>query len=173
MTYVAFLRAINVGGRRITMDELRKVFMSMGFADVESFIASGNIIFGAEGGRSAEVLERDIEDGLQTALGYAVTTFLREPPALAAIVDAAFVGVAGSHQIGMMKAPPPPENIAATLALQTDNDLITIVDREVHWVRRDPGGSKLSNGHFERALGMPATFRSVPMLQRITAKWGA
>jgi len=43
--YVALLRAINVGGRTVKMDVLRKHFARMGFANVETFIASGNVIF--------------------------------------------------------------------------------------------------------------------------------
>ena len=43
--YVAFLRAVNVGGRIVKMDELRRPFAAAGFADVETFIASGNVIF--------------------------------------------------------------------------------------------------------------------------------
>jgi len=43
--YVAFLRAINVGGHTVTMDDLRGLFESLGFSTVETFIASGNEIF--------------------------------------------------------------------------------------------------------------------------------
>jgi len=42
---VAFLRAINVGGRTVKMDYLRSLFEDLGFADVETFIASGNVVF--------------------------------------------------------------------------------------------------------------------------------
>ncbi len=47
--YVAFLRAVNVGGRIVKMDELRRLFAGAGFADVETFIASGNVIFDYHG----------------------------------------------------------------------------------------------------------------------------
>ncbi|HLA07538.1 MAG TPA: DUF1697 domain-containing protein [Anaerolineales bacterium] len=43
--YVAFLRAINVGGHPITMDRLCEFFEELGFSNVETFIASGNVIF--------------------------------------------------------------------------------------------------------------------------------
>ena len=46
--YVALLRAINVGGHTVKMDALRKHFSRMGFANVETFIASGNVIFDAK-----------------------------------------------------------------------------------------------------------------------------
>ena len=44
--YIAFLRAINVGGHNtVKMDFLRQLFESLGFSNVETFIASGNIVF--------------------------------------------------------------------------------------------------------------------------------
>lgn len=43
--YFAFLRAINVGGHVVKMDRLRQVFESLAFSNVETFIASGNVIF--------------------------------------------------------------------------------------------------------------------------------
>jgi uncharacterized protein (DUF1697 family) len=46
---IAFLRAINVGGHTVTMETLRAQFLALGFADVETFIASGNVIYTAPG----------------------------------------------------------------------------------------------------------------------------
>ena len=43
--HIAFLRAINVGGHTVTMDRLRQLFTGLGLKDVETFIASGNVIF--------------------------------------------------------------------------------------------------------------------------------
>jgi hypothetical protein len=43
--YVAFLRAINVGGHVVKMDRLRTLFEGLGFANVSTFIASGNVVF--------------------------------------------------------------------------------------------------------------------------------
>ena len=58
--FIAFLRAINVGGRNVKMDALRQIFVEMGFAHVETFIASGNVIFDTDVvGRKA--LEQQIE----------------------------------------------------------------------------------------------------------------
>jgi uncharacterized protein (DUF1697 family) len=43
--HIAFLRAINVGGHTVKMDTLRQLFESLGFTNVETFLASGNVIF--------------------------------------------------------------------------------------------------------------------------------
>jgi uncharacterized protein (DUF1697 family) len=43
--YVAFLRAINVGGHTVKMDHLRRLFEALGFTNVETFIASSDVVF--------------------------------------------------------------------------------------------------------------------------------
>jgi uncharacterized protein (DUF1697 family) len=57
---VAFLRAINVGGHTVTMNALKAHFRDAGFSNVESFIASGNIVFQSKSANAAAV-ERKIE----------------------------------------------------------------------------------------------------------------
>ena len=64
--YVAFLRAINVGGHTVKMERLRELFAELGLANVETFIASGNVIFDAPSG-DAGALERQIEQHLHAA----------------------------------------------------------------------------------------------------------
>ncbi len=82
MRYAAFLRAINVGGHTVRMEQLRKLFEGLGLGSVETFIASGNVIFESAVGRAA--LETQIEGALEAALGYPVGTFLRTIPEVAA-----------------------------------------------------------------------------------------
>ena len=83
--YIAFLRAINVGGHTVKMDALRKHFSKMGFTNVETFIASGNVLFDADDDEPAALEER-IAHELESRLGYPVGTFLRTPAEFAAIV---------------------------------------------------------------------------------------
>ncbi len=71
--YVAFLRAINVGGHTVKMDYLRQVFESFGLSGVETFIASGNVVFEAPTA-DARALDEQIGQGLREALGYDVAT---------------------------------------------------------------------------------------------------
>ena len=58
-TYVALLRGINVGGRNVKMDRLREIFESLGFSNVETFIASGNVIFVGSGYLQAREVYRN------------------------------------------------------------------------------------------------------------------
>jgi uncharacterized protein (DUF1697 family) len=82
--YIAFLRAINVGGHTVKMNQLRELFAAIELANVETFIASGNVIFETPEA-DAQALERRIERQLLASLGYAVATFLRTPTELAAV----------------------------------------------------------------------------------------
>ena len=82
--YVAFLRGMNLGRRRIKNEELRAEFEALGFEDVATFRASGNVIFGA-GRTIKKALARTIEHGLGEALGYEVPVFLRSCAEVAAI----------------------------------------------------------------------------------------
>ena len=105
--YVAFLRGMNLGGRRITNDELRAHFEALGCDDVATFRASGNVIFAKQKGRPAE-LTRQLEAGLAEALCYEVPVFLRSAKDLLAIAacepfDEEHVGASkGKLQISMM-----------------------------------------------------------------------
>ena len=58
--YVAFLRAVNVGGRLVKMDELRGLFGEAGLRDVETFIASGNVIFSTTATATAALEQKKI-----------------------------------------------------------------------------------------------------------------
>ena len=84
--YVALLRGINVGGRKlIKMDQLREVFESAGFKNVRTLIASGNVSFDA---RETDVnkLTRKIEKALLKAFGYEVNVTVRTVDELKALV---------------------------------------------------------------------------------------
>ena len=85
MRVVAFLRAINTGNRRVTSEQLKQPFLDLGLGDVQTFQASGNVIFevGAVKG-----LQARIEQALGDALGFEVPTYLRTGPDLKAVLDA-------------------------------------------------------------------------------------
>src|SRR5688500_12178257 len=84
--YVAFLRGINVGGHTVKMDALKKAFEALGFENVSTFIASGNVIFESSA-KKTETLEKKIETALEKELGYEVATFLRTDKQVAAIAE--------------------------------------------------------------------------------------
>ncbi len=94
---IAFLRGINVGGHhKIPMPALRKAFEAMGFKNVRTVLASGNVVFETTG-KKAEDLEGTIARGLAGAFGFPVPVLLRSMRELAALVAAdPFKGLAPS-----------------------------------------------------------------------------
>ena len=129
--FIAFLRAINVGGGRTE---------SLGFFNVATFIASGNVVFETTTKRT-ETLERMIEKALKEALGYEVRTFVRGEDELAKIVNyrpfpgSKFDETWQSNIIFLA------DNLNTKLkqnvkALRTKTDAFEVHGREVYWRRR-------------------------------------
>ena len=77
LTYVAFLRGINVGGNSIiSMEDLKKAFASLGFARVRTLLASGNVLFETTETDRA-VLKSKIEQKLHTRFKSKISVLLR------------------------------------------------------------------------------------------------
>ena len=170
--YVAFLRAINVGGHIVKMDALRKHFGSLGFDDVETFIASGNVIFKSRS-TAAAALERRIEACLEDTLGYEVKTFLRTDAEVAAIAayrafEPARVASAGSFNVGLLGGPLDKAAITKVKGFVSPIDDFHVNERELYWLcRTKQSDSKFSNAAFEKALGVRATFRGLNTIRRL------
>lgn len=173
--YVAFLRAINVGGHTVKMDALRALFAAMGFEDARTLIASGNVLFSSTS-RSAAAVEATIERHLAEALGYEVLTFVRSCAELAAIAETLPFGAehpsnrGGTLLVTLHKTPPTAEATRRLLAHATADDAFHVQGRESYW----GGGARMSDSPFfkvgvERALGMPGTGRNVNTVRKLAA----
>lgn len=173
---IAFLRAINVGGHTVKMDHLRQLFAGFGFAAVETFIASGNVIFETPR-RNTASLAAEIAAGLRAALGYEVATFLRSDAELAELVahppfSAAARAAAPAFNIAFLGAPVDAPAQRRLLALRTEIDDFAVRGREVFWLcRLRQSDSTFSNAVLEKALGQPATLRGIKTLQKLSAKY--
>jgi uncharacterized protein (DUF1697 family) len=174
--YIAFLRAINVGGRVVKMDRLREIFESLGFADVATFIASGNVAFTSRD-TNTRSLERDIEKVLLAALGYEVETFVRTPAELAAAIDHdPFEEPAEDHTLllGFLSTPPSPAVGLTVAAMGTAVDDLRIHGRELYWrCHTRISETLIKPKQLDRILGMPMTTRNVTTVRKLVAKYGA
>jgi uncharacterized protein (DUF1697 family) len=175
--HVAFLRAINVGGHTVKMDQLRALFVSMGFDQVETFIASGNVIFEATA-EDSKAIEKQIEAVLRAALGYDVATFVRS------MVDVADISAyksfpdeemnaAGNTIYIAFLADEPGEQAVQKLQTYTSAfDEFHVHGREVYWLcRKRMSESEFSGAVLEKTLGMLATLRNSNTLNKIAAKY--
>ena len=172
---VAFLRAINVGGHTVKMDRLRQLFEEIGLHQVETFIASGNVIFESTGSDVVE-LERAIEAHLRQSLGYEVATFVRtadEIAAIAAYQPFAETEIAAAHAlyVGFMRHAPTEQARSKLMALKDGFHEFHLHQRELYWLALvNTAESKVSGAQIEKALGAPMTARNITTIRKIGAK---
>jgi uncharacterized protein (DUF1697 family) len=175
--YAAFLRAINLGGHTVKMDELRRLFEGMGFSHVETFIASGNVIFETASTNSSE-LERRIEESLKANLGYGVATFLRKIAELVEIAhstpfdDPGLADGTSTLYIAFLANPPGDAAVQNLVALASPVNLFQADTREIYWLCRTRfSDSGISGAQLEKALGMPVTIRNSSTVKKIAEKY--
>ncbi|HEY6231763.1 MAG TPA: DUF1697 domain-containing protein [Pyrinomonadaceae bacterium] len=175
--YFAFLRAINVGGHTVKMDYLRALFEALGFANVETFIASGNVIFDSPS-RSGKSLENKIEAALEQALGYEVITFVRNARKLAACAacepfaesDAKAVG--HTSYVGFLKSIPGDAARKQLMSLANKDHDFHLSNREVYWLSRVSfSDSTISGTVLAKSLGQPTTLRNITTIKRLASKY--
>jgi uncharacterized protein (DUF1697 family) len=175
--YAAFLRGVNLGkSRRVKSADLCTACEGAGLTDVGAFRASGNVVFSADGGTAAELTER-VEAALVEALGFEVVVFLRSAKQVRSIAahepfDAATVERAkGKLQVALLAKKPSSAAKKAALALETDDDPLSIRGSELYWLPQ--GGtieSELDQKALEKKLG-PWTMRTMGTVEQIAAKY--
>ncbi len=169
--WVAFLRAINTGNRRVTGDRLVEVFESLGFERVSSFLASGNVLFSAD---SPDPLA--IEEALRAALGYEVATVLRSGQAVGEIASTVPFAVAELEeserriQVILLRDPVPGDVMRAAWSGAPAQDLLRPRGGDVFWLPRTGiSDSALDLGAAEKQLGA-MTIRAHNTIKRLAAR---
>jgi uncharacterized protein (DUF1697 family) len=174
--YIAFLRAINVGGHTVKMDHLRGIFESLGFSNVETFIASGNVIFETKS-KDADALAKMIEKQLKESLGFDVAVFLRTDSELSEI--ASYVPFpkpqmdsATALNVAFLSEPLDDKSKNLLLALNSDIDDFHVHGREVYWLcLKKQSESKFSNAALEKTLGRQSTLRGWNTVKKMAEKY--
>jgi uncharacterized protein (DUF1697 family) len=174
--YVAFLRGMNLGNRRIENEELRRHFEAMGFEEVATFRASGNVIFSTPRREAEAKLASRVEAELDERLGYDVPVFLRSSEEIAAVAAHEPFGASavakskGKLQVSFLKKKPTAAARKKVLALASDDDLLAIEGRELYWL---PSGgiseSDLDLKAIDAALGA-GTLRTMGTVEQIAVK---
>ncbi len=171
--YVAFLRAINVGGTKIIkMDDLKKYFESFGCINVQTYIQSGNVIFEA---KESTGLEEKIEMQLEKALGYKVETFLRTMDEVAKIASKPTYEPQGDETLHVVflrnRQSVDKKSEQNLLSLRSEADDFAVKGSEVYNLRRDKEKSIFSNNLIEKTLKVEATTRNINTLRKIVEKY--
>ena len=121
--YIAFLRAVNVGGTgKLPMHDLRKMCIDLGLADVRTYIASGNVVFTSD--KSKRAVKAALEEKLRTYAGKPVEVFVRTSSELRTILNKnPFPGEDPKRTVAIFLDRKPPEDAISNAVGQIDEEM--------------------------------------------------
>ena len=163
--YITLLRGINVGGHaKVSMDDLRRLFLHLGYTGVTTYIQSGNILFTTAAHDPAQ-LTSDIEQALARELDLTITVLLRSLEEITIVTQAnPFLsrGVDPTKlHVTFLRELPLPTRIAQLQPPASTPDEYIPIGREIYLhCPHGYGNTKLNNAFFERQLQVPATTRT-------------
>ena len=154
------------------MGRLVAVCQSLGYADVWSYINSGNVVFDTTGARAS--VEATMQKALEDEFGFECTPFVRTATQLRNVVDAQpFTLAAGdTHFVTFLKKTPSTSDAKRLEGLSNDFDTLVAHGAEVHWrMRGRSTDSRLSKRDWEKVLGpLSSTSRNITMLTKLAGK---
>jgi len=172
---VGFLRAVNLGKRKVQMPRLKAAVEGLGYEDVWTYINSGNVVFDATGSRAN--LEKATEKALEAEFGFECTTFVRTASELEKTLAATpfDVGTGDTHFVTFLKKAPSASAAKAIEGLSTDFDTLVVMGADVHWLMHGRSiESQIAKRHWERILGpLSSTSRNVKALTKLSDKIAA
>ena len=175
-TYIAFLRAVNVGGRFAKMADLRAGLVPLGFQEVESYIQSGNLRFRSSL-RTATEVQPALDAALQGLCGFTVRTIVRTPVQLAELT-AYGVGLAdplggqARRYVTFLAEDPPDDLVVMMNGWEVPGERAHAHGREVYqWLALPSHQAKLNNARIERG-GVVATTRDWKVVSALGEMWG-
>lgn len=136
--WFVFLRGMNLGGRRITNDDLCAAVTACGFEDVTAYQASGNLVIRADTTEAS--LVTTLADGLEAELGYPVPTFVRSAAELERLAaaepfdDGQLAASKGKRQVILLQDAPADRILAQIHELVPDGEVVVADGRDLHWL---------------------------------------
>lgn len=174
-TYIAFLRAINLGAKRkFAKASIIAAVEAAGFTDVETYINTGNVRFDTSL-RSRAKIEAALEEAFESEAGFEVPTIVLTQADLrqvAADAERFADGHDGLHYVSLLKKTPTQAAVAAVEASGTAGEVAKVGGRAVHLLLGpDYHTAKLTNAVVEKHLGV-ATNRNLKVIRTLAEKWG-
>ena len=171
--YVAFLRAINVGGHTLKMDHLRSLFDAMNFSHVETFIASGNVIFETKTAKVTN-LEKKIAAHLEESLGFAVDTFIRTLEEVKEIDSKCPFEAQKKDDliyVSFLHEPLSAEKTDVLMAIKNKFNDFAVIGNEIYWLRLNRDESIFLKSSLEKILKVSTTNRNISTIRNIIEKF--
>jgi uncharacterized protein (DUF1697 family) len=173
-TYIAFLRAVNVGGRKVPMADLRRHIEKAGFTDVVTHIQSGNLRVGSTL-RSAAKVEAQLEKVMSAAFEFDIPAIVRRPAELVELVNSAPdnpLPDSARHYVSFLRDKPSASQAKELNGWDVDGERMIVVGRDVHlWFDKPSHEAKLNNTRLEKLAGTVATNRNWTVVTALADKW--
>lgn len=174
-TYVAFLRAINLGpNRKFPKADIVAATEAAGGADVATYINTGNVRLTSRMRSTARVAEA-LEEAYETQAGFAVPTLVFTPADLAGIAADAEELTRPDlerHYLYLLKDEPDPDRVAALLAKEGAAEQVVVRGRAAHILIGE--GYRVGNVDpwgVEKSLGVVATNRNFNVVTTLARMW--
>ncbi|MFV1977275.1 MAG: DUF1697 domain-containing protein [Candidatus Scalindua sp.] len=174
MRYISILRGINVSGqKKIKMADLKSLYESSGFENVETYIQSGNVIFESSDKNTAN-LKKTIEDAIQKKYKFYVPVEIRTKLEFKNIIKNSPFGSIDLEKDGtkvlvtFLATKPAKNRITDVLKYVILPERLVIKGKEIYlYCPNGYGKSKLSNTFLEKKLGVKATTRNWKSVQKL------
>lgn len=174
-TFISLLRGINVGGnKRVPMADLKRLYESLGFTQVQTLLQSGNAVFQTDQTDPA-ALTREIEVGIQRVFGFESRIILRTPEQWRALIDghpfsADQIAEPAQILVFSLAASPHPDGIPVVIEGVKPPEEVHIRGQEVYlFFGEGMGRSKLSTAWIEKQLRTVGTGRNWNTVVRLMA----
>lgn len=177
-TFVAFLRAVNVGKRWVKMEELRNVLGDNDFRDVATHIQSGNVRVSTPL-RSVAKVEARLRSVISEAFGFDVPVVVRTPTQLRQIAEAADalespLSERARRYVTFTTGTLSPTGVAALEEWAVPGEAARVIGQDVVlFLDTSSHAAKLTNVRLERLLGVTGTARDIKVVRTLAARWGA
>ena len=167
-TVVVLLRAVNVGGAKLPMAELRELATDLGATDVSTFIASGNLICDAP--KDVKAFGTALEQAIESKYGFFRECIIRTPAELTKARENYPFDVddpKNGHIVFLLDRPTKAA-IKKARDIETGSDRWEVVGREWH-IRYDHGAgrSDMKTAAIQKALGVPGTSRNLRTVDKL------
>jgi len=170
--HVAFLRAVNLGRRRVQMSALVELVRGLGYDEVWTHVNSGNVVFEASGSRAE--IEGRFEVALEDALGFEVTTFVRTVAQLrrTMALEPFSPGGGDTYFVTFLKEAATRAQATALQGLSNDFDTLVVKGSDVHWLMHGKStDTTLGPKAWEQVVGHHrSTSRNTTMLRGLLGK---
>jgi uncharacterized protein (DUF1697 family) len=169
MRYVAFLRAINTGNRRIKMAGLRELYGSLGYPEAATYIATGNVIFDSEG--APDVVR--LEEAFEARFGFTSEVFVRDENDIATLLECVpWTTDAGVAEVSFLEYVADADAARALEATAVPPEALYVLDREVLFLRVGGGAPTThKESTSTKLLGMKMTRRGLATVRKISEKY--